>query len=72
MIFYSNSCCTQDRRHPRERAFLEDMMVELWGIGRTQVEYSYDELLTQLSSAVHCFIKYGMILVIKDKRQGCP
>ena len=40
--------CANNRKHPNEWNFIEDSLVELWGIGETQGNDAYDEMQRKL------------------------
>lgn len=40
--------CANNRNHPNEWSFLEESLVELWGIGEAQENSAYDEMLRKL------------------------
>lgn len=40
--------CAYDRKHPNEWNFIEESLVELWGIGEAQENGAYDEMQRKL------------------------
>ena len=40
--------CAYGKKHPYEWNFIEESLAELWGIGETQENGAYDEMLRKL------------------------
>lgn len=54
--------CANNRKHPNEWNFIEESLVELWGIGETQGNDAYDEMqrkLVALADSVKKTIQQG-------------
>ena len=49
-LFLNFMLCVCDRKHPVEWSFVENTLLEIWGIGTTQENAMYDQMLLKLSS----------------------
>ena len=55
--------CANNRKHPNEWNFIEESVVELWGIGESQGNGAYDEMqrkLVALADSVKTTVKQGI------------
>lgn len=55
--------CANNRKHPNEWNFIEESLVELWGIGESQGNDAYDEMqrkLVALADSVKAKVKQGI------------
>lgn len=55
--------CANNRKHPNEWNFIEESLVELWGIGESQGNDAYDEMqrkLVALADSVKTTVKQGI------------
>ena len=55
--------CADNRKHPNEWNFIEESLVELWGIGESQGNDAYDEMqrkLVALADSVKAMVKQGI------------
>lgn len=55
--------CTDNRKHPNEWNFVEELLAELWGIGKTQGNGAYDEMqrkLGKLADTVKKNVQQGL------------
>lgn len=55
--------CANNRKHPNEWNFIEESLVELWGIGESQGNDAYDEMqrkLVALADSVKAMVKQGI------------